>query len=389
MFLSLVSLGLWVAVLVLVVLTYNRQGQANSKLAEQVNKQSAHHKQQLQQVYTRLDSQQKDTTEQIRTQVGHVVTSFAASQARLADEVKNHLRNPFHLGHLGNVGKKELFRLRNESQAVTVEEEAEEVDYQPFADVCWKAAGDETAFQEFRQDPAVIDMLDHVPPETGRQLVEMTSAFHVDIPWEIIAQQDRVGHPATVITCEPPGDDPVTVSPTTARYVVFALQAGRHLRASVKTSDPLHVIEIGGGFGGQCAMMHRILPLFDLQITSYTILDLEARNALQRRYIQTQLRPEDLEHVSCRSLAQDGNLRDTLRPGSFLFSAYAYSEISQTSQAAYNAVLSGLIDHGFVLWNSKFPPHGAFYRMIDRQPQEVQVIHEQPQTGPFNFLYLF
>ena len=107
----------------------------------------------------------------------------------------------------------------------------------------------------------------------------------------------------------------------------------------------LDIIEIGGGYGGLSLFMHKISPLFKINITSYTIIDLPEISLLQKTYL-------DALDMSKNMHFYNINNYKNLKENSFLISNYAYSEISIELQQEYTEkILNPYISYGFLVWN--------------------------------------
>ena len=264
------------------------------------------------------------------------------------------------------------------------------VNYQPFAQACTQSSTDDSKFAVFRKDEVVVDMLEHVSLAQARlccELVEYFAEEHkITIPWEEIQKNDQVGSPTTFDYSNAAGDV-IALCPTTARYILYAMRALQRIRLSYG-SEPCNIIEIGGGYGGQCSIFHKLSSQYGVNIQSYTILDLPEPGALQLRFLRTQLTADQFSSITACTVFEP-NLRDKLAVNSFLFSAYAYSEISTQAQTPYNAMLAGFVNHGLIVWNNRISPGKAFFNLIAKNASQVIIMPEKPQTAPFNFIYMF
>lgn len=263
------------------------------------------------------------------------------------------------------------------------------VNYEPFERLCISASLNPVVLDTFRRTPELIDMLEHVHECAGPdflRVIEIVADQHgVEIPWEHIMRNDQVGSPklATYVW----KDSTISICPTTLRYVMLALQSLVQMKNSYPDAH-VSMIEIGSGYGGQCAMFFKLAPLLGLTIDSYTILDLDGPRLLQRAYLTTQLEAEELERMQFLSVS-NSDLRTMLKPKSFLFSAYAYSEIHHDVQRLYNATLQGFPSHGRVVWNSVELPETGFFQMIGLESWQITIQPEFPQTAPHNIVYVF
>lgn len=366
--------------LVLASLTYENQTNNKTTFLSRLDNmttrsQQVSHKQEMQNF---MSDTQKAFNDQVQLGLNQVLSDHTT-------QMLQQLRNPYRLRHLGNVSKKELYRLKATMDDELLDDE-NKIDYEPFAAACILCIEDDGEFLKFRQQPAIVDMLEHVRVDQGKEyetiVQHLSEQYNIVIPWKTVCLNDLIGEPETYQIESCPG---LSASPTTMRYVVFALRA---LKQMQDLNSEINIIEIGGGFGGQCCMFFRLAHLFNLKVQSYCILDLAEPNMLQNRYLRAQLPSCDYKKVRCTTI-DEKELRKSLSVDSFLFSAYAYSEISQDSQSKYDNILGGLISNGFVVWNSRIQPTSGFYHLIGKVANQVDVIEEKPQTGPYNFLYVF
>lgn len=77
-----------------------------------------------------------------------------------------------------------------------------------------------------------------------------------------------------------------------SREVCSQIYTAYRIRQAFNTrgmSGPLHIVEVGGGYGGLCLWLHRMLGE---QIASYTIVDLPITNAVQAYFLSNTLERE-------------------------------------------------------------------------------------------------
>lgn len=155
---------------------------------------------------------------------------------------------------------------------------------------------------------------------------------------EVCEQNDLYGKPNIR-----PFPSFTTCSATNLRYILHAL-----LILTFMTNHKINnidIIEIGGGYGGLSFFMHKIAPLFKINITSYTIIDLPEISLLQKNYL-------DALDMSKNMHFYNINNYNNLKKNSFLISNYAYSEISIELQQEYTEkILNPYISYGFLVWN--------------------------------------
>ena len=135
----------------------------------------------------------------------------------------------------------------------------------------------------------------------------------------------------------------IPCSATNLRYILHSLLILTFM--SNHKLNNLDIIEIGGGYGGLSLFMHKISPLFKINIISYTIIDLPEISLLQKTYL-------DALDMSKNMNFYNINNYKNLKENSFLISNYAYSEISIELQQEYTEkILNPYISYGFLVWN--------------------------------------
>ena len=135
----------------------------------------------------------------------------------------------------------------------------------------------------------------------------------------------------------------IPCSATNLRYILHSLLILTFM--SNHKLNNLDIIEIGGGYGGLSLFMHKISPLFKINITSYTIIDLPEISLLQKTYL-------DALDMSKNMHFYNINNYKNLKENSFLISNYAYSEISIELQQEYTEkILNPYVSYGFLVWN--------------------------------------
>ena len=148
-------------------------------------------------------------------------------------------------------------------------------------------------------------------------------------------RNDKYGKPATEIFA-----DFGLCSPSAMRYVYHGLLILKYMREC--KLDNMDIVEIGGGYGGLCFILHQLAKLTGVHIATYTILDLKAPSDLQREYLKALDTP-----VVTGTM---GNVK--LEKGSFLISNYGFSEFTADIRKAYTEnVLNPYIAYGFLAWN--------------------------------------
>ena len=162
-----------------------------------------------------------------------------------------------------------------------------------------------------------------------------------------------------------------THSPTNMRYIYQAFLILQYIK-SHKINN-INFIEIGGGYGGLALFVHRLSPLLNVKISSYTLFDLPAPAELQQRYLT-------LFDINA-NIGDVDNPR-SLHDNSFLISNYAFSEISGDYQKEYlQKIIIPYVSHGVLTWNCI-----PFYDITkDSEIAQVDSVSpEKPLTAPSN-----
>ena len=147
-------------------------------------------------------------------------------------------------------------------------------DHQVITDICSSAAQDDKVFQSFRENPFFHLLFEEISFETGQRYLELIEKDDPDLfgLMDFFSENDLLGSPKTF-------DFGLkqAISPSTLRYVK---NLGDFRRAFGDLSG-LRIIEIGGGYGGQCKVLSGIF-----NFGSYTIVDLPENLALTKKYLE-------------------------------------------------------------------------------------------------------
>lgn len=201
-----------------------------------------------------------------------------------------------------------------------------------------RAANEDEAFRSFRRAPGVREIVEGVPDVVGQgyfaKLVDELSLDTLTMMWERATKNDLVGEPQ-LVQLRP---DKVASS-TTMRYLWNVVDMERH----GVTLDDVDVVEVGGGYGGLCRMIHEFH-----KPRSYTIIDLPEALALADRYLKCY--GINARMVPCDAYAHE--------PIDTFISNYALTELTKDVQEEYIQKLMCNAKHGYVTYNSQ--PRNAF-----------------------------
>jgi hypothetical protein len=147
-------------------------------------------------------------------------------------------------------------------------------DEESYTAICSAAAARDDVFRSFKREPAYRRVLEHVTPDQGLEyLRELVRCYpFLEQRLDEFRVNDALGAPLAHDYGPPIG----TWSPTTLRYAKVA----GDLVTMFGPLEGADIVEIGAGYGGQCLVLSRLV-----RWRSYTIYDLPAAQALQRRYL--------------------------------------------------------------------------------------------------------
>ena len=200
----------------------------------------------------------------------------------------------------------------------------------------------------FKSNPSFTYMLEHVSEQLAHEILNVIWSDKnfkqmIEKNKEYIAElcrlNDSVGNPIKYNF-----NNFALCSPSNIRYIFHTFLILRYI--SENNFNNLNIIEIGGGYGGLCFFIHNLSKLFNINIDSYTIFDLQEPSQLQCKYLKFL----NLENVNCITISnyEESNISND----SFLISTYSFSEIPLKNQNEYtNKILNKHVSHGFIAWN--------------------------------------
>jgi putative sugar O-methyltransferase len=230
-----------------------------------------------------------------------------------------------------------LHRVRSSLARRLRGEQTSASDTSAYTDFCARAARDEETFATFKRAPVYTTVLEHVTCEQGAAYLEHALRQSPDFEawFDRFRENDTLGAPRT---CDygPYG----RFSPTTLRYINVLSD----LRELFGDLGGLRVLEIGGGYGGQCFIASAMFPL-----GSWTIVDLGPCRALQRVYLDRMSVP-NVRFVSPERLTGLETSYD------LVISNYAFSECKRPVQNLYLEHALRRAVRGYLTCNWVSPP---------------------------------
>lgn len=250
---------------------------------------------------------------------------------------------------------------------ICVEESTSTTHGQQIDRFCQEVVSSKEAFSHFRRSEFCLKMIDNCTKMQGVQFLTFISDHY---PY-LIKQLDRF-RPNDLI------GDPVTelfgaygsFCPSTLRYIKIA----GDLQALFGDLNGKTVVEIGGGYGGQCRIL---CSLFSFK--EYLIVDLPEVLELTKKYLDhwgfTHIR-----YITPDQLPQDPSC-------DLLISNYAFSECSYKTQVHYLEKLLKRSKCGYMLCNEfgYFKKRTLQDYLVDSGVQ-AEISLEIPLTGTHNYL---
>jgi putative sugar O-methyltransferase len=201
---------------------------------------------------------------------------------------------------------------------------------------CLEAANNEESFSIFKQDSRYKEILEHTDYRTGLlYLEEIKKNTKIFESINNFSANDRLGNPEVFIFPEIG-----LFSPSTLRYVKVLAD----LVKKFKDLSDLKITEIGGGYGGQCLIIHQhAIP------KSYRIYDLPEPLLLTEKY----LKKNNVEKTKLCILEKPIGLpQSSCLESDLLISNYAFSEINCRIQKTYLEKVIMTSKKGYMTMNS-------------------------------------
>lgn len=245
--------------------------------------------------------------------------------------------------------------------------------------VALNAVTNDNAFYTFKRDPMFTNILEHVSYKQGIQYIDyiktLCKSYNVEFEslwWNKYIENDVFGNPITYNYKEQLINirdlKTYNISPTTLRYICFGLQLFNVINSTGKKD--ISIIEIGGGYGGQCKILSDICLQFNISINKYTIIDLEHVSKLQNKYL-------DMLNVNNFVAIPNTNCIELLDNEYDLFiSNYALGEFETMVQDFYIDNVLSKCKKSFITWNT-YP--------INPKLKNINIVEEVPQTGHVEF----
>jgi hypothetical protein len=248
--------------------------------------------------------------------------------------------------------------------------------------VCTAAANDPHEFNRFKRNCLLNLYFENETFEEGKKYLQ---AIKIQSPgfltkFEQIRKNDLLGTPRQFDY----GIDGL-FSPSTLHYAKIASD----LEAYFGSLDGFKVVEIGGGYGGQCMVLSRLFSL-----KNYTLVDLPKCLDLSQKYL-ADLGISNVEFLPIDHIAK-------VQECDVVFSYFSFSELDRSLQMDYFKKLVGSAKRGYLIcapahWKEipyssydyiRIKPlsQEAMVNALIKKGKKVEVFNEDPPTGKGHFI---
>lgn len=135
------------------------------------------------------------------------------------------------------------------------------------------------------------------------------------------------------------------ISPNNLRYCYHALTVLEDISRK-NEGKPVHILEIGAGYGGLAVWLHLLSPYFKVQIKKYTTCDLPGPTLLQKKYTKEFSVEIEALHTNFKGWQPEEDCYV------YCISCYGFAELSEYYQRLYTENLISKVRGGFMVWNN-------------------------------------
>lgn len=237
-----------------------------------------------------------------------------------------------------------------------------------YLDICKRAAANPAVFSSFRRHKAIIRGIEGLSPARGLACIKKIPQDYLSRLKELDVY-DALGNSKRHFY-----QGIGNYSPCTLRYVMVLA----NLKKRFGPLDNLRVVEIGGGFGGLCAVMSTLESK-----AHYTLIDLPCVLDLAKVFLD-KLNIQNVSYIRHDQLQQVGQY-------DLLISNYAFSEIEAKYQLEYLEKVIKHVPRGFMtinftgkLFGIKSLTRHEIKNFLEKAGHKVVIENELTQTTPRN-----
>lgn len=242
--------------------------------------------------------------------------------------------------------------------------------------VCKEAIVNENIFNNFKNIREYTNILEHANYEQGigYLLNIFNNEEYKKFNWNLLLENDLIGNPKTfnykdIFDKYDIKLNNYNISPTTLRYISFGINMIKYILNYKKDID---IVEVGGGYGGQCKILFDLSIIYDINIKSYTIIDLSDVSDLQKKYL------DKLGYVDKIHYQKSNNI--TIKNYDFFISNFALSEFVDEVRDFYIENVLKYSKYYYMVWNTE---------KIQDYLINSDVLEEIPKTGIYNKILIY
>ena len=240
-------------------------------------------------------------------------------------------------------------------------------------EVCKQSLIDDNVYNNFKQYPAFTKILEHTSEANGHKFANQIGTTYKEyakkLDWNKLIENDTVGSPHVIPFYELREHlnlEFFYFSPSTIHYIYTGLDI---IHTVLKDRKEINILEIGGGYGGQCKILHDMCDMLGVKINRYGIVDLEYVSKLQNKYLSS-LGHQNIEYYEYENIEDI----DVFKEYDVLISVYGLGEFELDVQNYYVDIIVKHMKDYYIIWNTQ---------EINNFFKNDKIVDETPQTGRF------
>lgn len=233
--------------------------------------------------------------------------------------------------------------------------------YKQYENICEQAVADENVFNAFKSRNEYTTILEHVSYELGLEYYKKIVDYNFsDYFFNKFLENDSIGNTKRFSYANR------LISPSTLRYIATACD----INNKIELQD-LDIVEIGGGYGGQCKILHDMQEFFGSYFKSYTIIDLPSVIKLQEKYLN-RLNYKNVNFINYFELKES--------KFDACISNYGFGELVKNIQDNYVDKILKNCTNFYIIYNTPVVHDFLLNNELKSEP-------EDPKSGQYNTLY--
>ena len=234
-----------------------------------------------------------------------------------------------------------------------------------YPNVCKNAVENDDIFNTFKNIPAYTEILEHVTEQQGLEYIKIIKRDNNHLFEKIknFTENDKYGNPKKY-----PYDGIGVVSPSTLRYIKVLSD----LLKIFKDLNGYKIIEIGGGYGGQCKIISDYFIFLE-----YYIVDLLYPLKLTEKYLN-KLNVKNFKILTMEDLHNEEY--------DLVISNYAFTELNKNIQDIYTEKIIKKSKHAYITCNVIGGIDTYSVNELFNLNDKINILNEEPLTHKNNFI---